>query len=303
MEKQAKNFPPSYLERLRFDPKLATSVVAKYITNIRIVMLLLLTIALLGVMAYTQLPKRLNPEIKISIVTVVTVLPGAGPADVESLITVPIEDKLRSLKNIDTIVSTSTDNVSAITIQFLSKVDGEKAKTDVQSAVDSVNDLPTDAQDPRINLLDFEDQPIWTFALVSDKSFPDLMRTAKGLKDTIDTLSKVDRVNTTGFDVQEIVIDADPQKISNYGLNVFQLSSLIKKTRASYPAGIVETGKNSFSITIDPHVESISDIRNLKLSVGGKVVSLSDIASISERSKVGQQISYVATSESEVSRP
>ncbi len=295
----SKNEPPvekkSYLDRLTFDPNMMTGVVAKYITNIRVVLLFVLTIGLLGFIAYTQLPKRLNPEVKIPIVTVVTVLPGAGPADVESLITVPIEDELRSLKDVDTISSTSTDNVSAITIQFLSKVDRDKAKDNVQAAVDGVNDLPSDAQTPKVNALDFEDQPIWTFAMVSDKSFPDLMRTAKELKDKIDDLSKVDRVVTTGFDSQEIVIEADASKLSDYGLNPFTLSQAIKKARASYPAGIVQTGRNTFSLTIDPSIETLEDIRSLKVSVGGKVVALSDVASVRQRSKSGQQISYVAT--------
>ncbi|MEP7167230.1 MAG: efflux RND transporter permease subunit [Candidatus Woesebacteria bacterium] len=288
----------SYLERLTFDPKMLTGVVAKYVTNIRVVLLLLLTIALLGTIAYTQLPKRLNPEVKIPIVTVVTVMPGAGPADVESLVTIPIEDKLRSLKDVDTISSTSTDNVSAITIQFLSKVDRDKAKDDTQSAVDGVNDLPTDALDPQVNALDFEDQPVWTFALVSKKSFPDLMRAAKDLHDKIDDLSKVDRVNTTGFDTQEVVVEASPSKLAEYGLNPFTLSQAIKKARSSYPAGVVETGRNTFSLTIDPTVENMSDIRALQISVNGKVVALSDVATVQERSKSGQQISYVAKRDS-----
>jgi hydrophobic/amphiphilic exporter-1 (mainly G- bacteria), HAE1 family len=288
----------SYLERLTFDPKMMSSAVAKYVTNIRVVLLLLMTIALLGTIAYTQLPKRLNPEVKIPIINIITVLPGAGPADVESLVTVPIEDELRSLKDVDTISSTSTDNVSIITVQFLSKVDRDKAKDDVQSAVDGVNDLPTDAQDPQVSALDFEDQPIWTFALLSDKSFPDLMRSAKDLRDDIDDLSKVDRVTTTGFDTQEVVVEASPSKLADYGLNPFTLSQAIKKARGSYPAGVVETGRNTFSLTIDPEIESTQDIRALQMSVGGKIVALSDVATVQERSKSGQQISYVATHDS-----
>jgi multidrug efflux pump subunit AcrB len=95
----------SYLQRLKFDPKLENGIVAKYISNIRIVMLLIITIILLGVMSYISLPKRLNPEVKIPIVTVATVLPGAGPQDVESLVTIPIEDKVRNLKGIEAITS------------------------------------------------------------------------------------------------------------------------------------------------------------------------------------------------------
>lgn len=289
----------SYLDRLTFDPRMMSSAVARYITNIRVVMLLLLTIVLLGSIAYIQLPRRLNPEVKIPIITIITVLPGAGPSDVESLVTIPIEDKLRSLKGVDTVSSSSLDNVSAITIQFLSTVPGEKAKSDVQSAVDGVTGLPSDAKVPTVNLLDFEDQPVWTFALTSTKSFPDLMRTAKELQTRIEDLSTVDRVQTTGYDIQEVVVEVSPEKIASYGLSAFDLSNLIKKARSSYPAGVVQTERNSFALTIDPSIETIADIRNLQLSVRGSVVSLTDVATVRERSKVSQKVSFVATKSEE----
>ncbi len=279
----------SYLERLHFDPRLAGSLVAKYLTNIRLVMLLILTIVLLGSVAYLDLPKRLNPEVKIPIVTVVTVLPGAGPEDVEKLVTIPLEDELQGLSGIDVLNSTSQSNVSFITIQFFSSVDGEKAKNDAQSAVDTVSDLPENAQTPKVAVLDFEDQPIWQFVLTTQKGYPDLMNFADRLQQEIDALPKVDRVVTTGFDTHEIVVEVNPDQLATYKLNPFELSQAIKKARSSYPAGTVTSDQNTFSLTIDPQLETIDDIRNLKLQIDNRTVSLSDIATVAQRSKPDQQ--------------
>jgi HAE1 family hydrophobic/amphiphilic exporter-1 len=165
----------SYLYRLQFLPEMANTFVAKYISNIRIVLLSVISIALLGTAAYFNLPKRLNPEVKIPIVTIVTVMPGASSRDIEQLVTVPIEDKVRNLKGLDTVSSSSLENISVMTIQFVSSVDRDKAKDDVQSAVDSAS-LPTNAQSPQVKALDFEDQPVWTFALTGNASYPDLLR-------------------------------------------------------------------------------------------------------------------------------
>src|SRR6185369_377584 len=104
----------SYLDRLHFDPKMMGGFVAGYLRNIRIVILLIVTIVLMGIMSYVALPKRVNPEVKIPIVTVVTTLPGAGPADVESLVTIPLENQVRAVKGIDTISSVSQNSVSII---------------------------------------------------------------------------------------------------------------------------------------------------------------------------------------------
>src|SRR4030042_5023082 len=114
----------TYLKRLKFDPKLAKTWIARYLLNLRLVILLVAGATVAGIAIYIQLPRSLTPDIKIPLVIITTVLPGAGPADVESLITDPIEDSLQSLERIQDIQSTSTDSVSIVTIQFETGVGG-----------------------------------------------------------------------------------------------------------------------------------------------------------------------------------
>lgn len=287
MATQRKNAEQSYLQRLQFTPQMAHSFVAKYVANIRIVMLLIISISLLGFVAYTNLPKRLNPEVKIPIVTVATVLPGASSEDVEKLLTIPIEDQVRNLKGIDTVSTTSIENISIMTIQFVSSVDGDEAKDDVQSAVDGAS-LPQNAQDPSVRLLDFEDVPVWTFALSGSNNYPDLMRSAEQLRQQIDDLSRVDRVNTTGFDKQEVTVQIDPAKLSQFQISPFQLSDALRKARASYPAGRVVSGTNTFALSVDPEVEDIADIRNLQLNIDGRVLTLGEVATVRQQSVPNQ---------------
>lgn len=278
----------SYLERLKFDPKLLTSWVAGYITNIRIVLLLVITIVLLGLVSYFNLPRRLNPEIKIPIITVVTVLPGASPEDVESLITIPLENELKGLTGLDTITSNSQNNASVIVMQFFSTVAQEKAKQDVESAVDGTTTLPEDAQTPRVSALDFEDQPIWTFAVRHETNdIPSLMRFADQLRIRLEDEAKIDRVTVSGFETQEIVIEANVEKVAQYGLNPLQLSGAVAAAVTSFPSGTLENGRNSFSLTVDPSVTSVADVRQLKITVNDTVVQLGDIADVYERSKPG----------------
>ncbi len=283
------------MSRLQFDGALKNGLVAAFLGNIRFVVLLVLTIALLGTFSYFQLPKRLNPEVKIPIVTVVTVLPGASPDDVESLVTVPLETKLRNAEGLDQMNSVSNPNVSVITLQFLSTVDPEKAKNDAQSLVDTVNDLPEDAQDTQVAALDFENQPVWTFALTSTGDAPTLMNFAQHLENRLEDLSKVDRVETAGFEKQEIVVQVQPEKITEYGLNPLALSQAVQKSVASYPAGSVPSSENTFSLTINPVLETIDDLRNLQLSIDGQVLSLGEIATITQRPQANQPSALLAT--------
>lgn len=286
--------PRTYLQRLQFDPKLLGGPIAAYISNIRIVLLLAITIVLIGLFSYSALPKRLNPEVKIPIVIVSTMMPGAAPQDVESLLTVPIEKQMRGLKGVDTVSSISRDNVSIITAQFFSSVSPEKAKDDVQSAVDSVGNLPSQALRSSVKALDFEDQPIWTFTVTTKHDLPSLLSFSKEMKERIKNIPIIDRVITSGYEDHEVVVLMDPEKVRNLGVNPLAIAQAISKGNASFPSGTVQSSGYTFSLTIDPQVESIESIRSLPILVQGKPLTLGSIASVYERSKLNQSLTYVA---------
>lgn len=283
----------SYLSQLRFDESLLRSWQAKVISNIRIVVLLIISIIVLGSISFLTIPRRLNPEIKIPIVNIVTVLPGSAPQDIEKLVTIPLEESIKDIKGIDTMQSSSAENVSVITIQFVSSVNGDKAKDDVQSSVDTVNTLPEDAQTPKVTLLDFEDQPFWIFDITTDKDIASLMRFSKKLQENIEKLNKVDRVMLSGLEQQEVQVTIDPQKALDYNINPIQLSQLVKKATASYPAGMLNTDQSSFSLSIDPMVTNVDDIRNLILNIHNQSIHLGDVATIAERSDVSQDLALI----------
>ncbi len=288
----------SFISKLKFDPKLNNTLQAKYLKNIRLVILLTLTIIILGTSAFFTIPKRVNPEIKIPIVIVNTILPGASPEDIESLVTIPLEDSLKSVKGLDKISSVSNESSSTITLQFLSTVDGEKARSDTQSLVDSVSKLPDNAKKPKVLKLDFEDKPVWTFIITSTSDNASLMRFAKVLKKDIEGITKVDRVTTTGQDSEDIEIIINPEKMQEYKISPFTLAASVQKAAGSYPAGTVNTGRSSFLLTIDKEVTKVEDIRNLRITVGDQNVRLGDIASISNRTNANQTHTYIASATS-----
>jgi multidrug efflux pump subunit AcrB len=250
-----------FLKFLRFDPKLRSSRIANYLANPRLVILILLLVIILGLNAFLTLPRNLNPEVKIPIVLVSTVLPGAGPSDIESLITKPIEDSVNSLEDVKTITSSSLENVSTVTIEFESGVDPEKAKTDVQSSVDSISDFPEDATTPQVIKLDFENAPIWTFVLTGTTDDASLFKFAKNLKEKLEALPEIDDVGIAGLEDNEIKIVINPEVYASFGISPFQLSSAITAGFKSFPAGSIRTESSNFSLAIDPQIVSIEDIR------------------------------------------
>lgn len=283
----------SYLSHLKFDKKLTDSLQAKYLGNPRLLVLLLVMIVSFGLFSYFNLPRRLFPEIKIPLVIVSTIFPGAGPSEVESLITDPLEDSLGSVENIKTFTSTSRDSASIIQIEFNSGTDADKAEANVKSAIDKVK-LPDDALDPNATKIDFEQFPVWSFSLISkENDTASLIEFSKRLKDRLEEISTVDKVNISGLEEQEIQIIIKPEALSTYAFNPQVLISAISNATKSLPAGSVRTDSSSFTLSVNPLISSIDDIRSIKVNLNGSLISLSNIANVSFRSKPSQLQSFI----------
>lgn len=292
----------SYLNSLKFDTKLYSSIQARYISQVRFVILLIVSICLLGIVSFIQLPRRLNPEIKIPIVNVITALPGGTPEDIESLITIPLEDELSDIKGTDTLTSVSSENVSAISLLFTSDTDPDKARNDVDKAVASVRDLPEDATTPTVTIVDFDDQPFWSFILYTDHDDASLMRFGKRMEKAIDALPKVGRVVTAGYEKEYIQVLFSPEKLDEYDLDPFSLSQAIKAQTHSYPAGSVKTETSSYALAIDAQIQSVDDIRALRITSAGHSLNLGDIATISLQSRKDEPVSLFADAHQQPSR-
>lgn len=276
---------------LKVDPSQRERWYAKYFKNPRLFILFILTVAAIGISSFLSIPRVLNPSIDIAIVNIATVLPGASPEDVESLVTIPLEDAVTGVEDVKEVTSNSQNSVSVISIEFESGVDSEKARDDVQSAVDTV-ELPDDAQTPRVQRLDFQNQPVWSFTITGKEDIASLTRFARDLKKRIEELPEVKEVNTTGLDEQEIEIILKPETISIYGVNTQAMLGAIKGAVSAYPAGNVRTENGSFALTIDPSISNVQDIRALRLNLNGSVVPLGEVATVYERSKPEQNASY-----------
>jgi len=277
----------TYLRKVTLKEGDVSKTMTQYLTNIRVVILVVLVLVAGGLTSFFTLPRTLNPSISIPIVFVSTALPGANPEDIESLVTIPLEDAVRGVSGIDTATSVSSQNSSSITLQFLSSVDADKAKQDVQSAVDTITDLPSDATTPVVAKLDFEDQPIWSFALTSSADDASLLRYANTLRDRIESLTKIDRVVLRGFEEQEVQVTIDQDQINTLGIRPTTLARSIQTAVNAQPAGTVVTDDSTFSLSIDPSATTLEDLRDVIISANNVTYRLGEIAVITERPQPG----------------
>lgn len=284
----------SFLSRLSFDVSLEKTPIARYFTSIRAILLIILTITGAGLATFLSLPRELNPNIQIPIVFVSTAFPGAGPEDIESLVTIPLEDATSGLSGVQTVTSTSQDNVSTISIEFTSRTDPQKAKNDVQSAIDTVTTLPDDAKKPEVRVLDFQQQPVLQFLIATSADAGSLVSFANTLEDRLKDVSGVESVSVNYRKDSEVTIALKPENLREKHLSLQAVTQSISAAINNFPAGSVQTDRTTFALSQDTAAQSVAELRNLPLNVDGQILPLGEIASVQEQPAVNKPEAFFA---------
>lgn len=258
----------SYLQKLSFDTKLNRSLMARLLGAPRLLFLAIVSIVIAGIFAYSTLPRELTPEIEIPIVIVTTVLPGANPLDIESLITDKLEKEINALPDIDSITSSSREGVSTIVVTFVSSADPDKKLTEVKEKVDLVTDLPEDATVPRVAKLNFNDQPVLRVALVGDTDIRSLTQIALAVQDKLEVLPSVRSVSLAGEQKEQVMIDLDEMVLQTYGVNQNQISQAIRANTVTFPIGSLSVNQTEYQISVDSSVATVDQIRMIPIAVG-----------------------------------
>ncbi|HMS51298.1 MAG TPA: efflux RND transporter permease subunit, partial [Chitinophagales bacterium] len=181
------------------------------INNSTSILIITLLVTAFGLMNYTSLPKNQFPDIVIPTMVISTISPGTSPADMENLVTRPIEKQLKSLSGVKKITSNSIQDFSIVTIEFNTDVDVADAKQKVKDAVDkSKTDLPNDLPSPpNVLEVDFSERPIMSVNVSGDFDLNKLKKSADRLQDEIEGLREITRADMAGALDREIPINVD----------------------------------------------------------------------------------------------
>lgn len=286
--KQEHDFKSSdlrYLAKLKFRPELRKTWFNFFITNFRVVILMIILISGWGIYSYLKLPRESNPEVKIPIAVITDVYAGASPADVEEQITKKIETNISGVKGIDKITSTSANSFSSVTVQFDSDQDVDDAVRRLRDKLSDIkNDLPSDADDPQVVEISLDNTPIATFELTGPYDGFTMRTYAEDIQDELEKIPGIREVNVSGGDEKEFEISYDPQKLSFYNITTDQANQIVMATNRAIPAGNFEGREYNYPVRTDARffdAQALGNIAVLHTDDGG-VVYLKDIAKVKE---------------------
>ncbi|MBN2669010.1 MAG: efflux RND transporter permease subunit [Bacteroidales bacterium] len=247
------------------------------------VYLLTLVIAIGGMLAYKSLPKELFPEVVIPYVMVQTAYPGNNPADIENLVTRPLEKELDGIKGLKKLSSTSMQDVSLISLEFTFDTKIKDALQDVKDAVDKAkNDLPNDLpNDPQVQDLDLTEFPFININVSGDYSIDQLKEYGDIMEEEFKGIKEVSKVAVQGISEKEVRIDVDQRKLESFQMSFGDIEEAIAQENLSLGGGQVKINGTRRAVRIIGEYENMDQIRNtIVKNEDGNIIYLKDVANV-----------------------
>jgi multidrug efflux pump len=252
------------------------------------VLALLVLIVIAGLYSYLTLPRESFPDITIPYVFVTTTYEGVAPEDMEELITIPIERKLKGISDVEEIRSTSAEGISTVAVKFLPTVDIDDALQKVRDKVDQAKpDLPEDLPDePVIQEVNFSDIPVIRVVLSGPFSLRRLQNFAEDFEDRIEAVPGVlDAILTGGLE-REIHVEFDLDRVGAYNVPFSSLINSVTRSNVNMPGGSMDIGEGKYLVRVPEDFKHPSEIFSIVAFVrGGKPVYLRDVAFIRDSHK------------------
>ncbi len=241
-------------------------------------------LVVLGLMGLRGLGTDLFPDVSFPVVVVTTVYKGAGPAEIESQVSKPIEDALAGISGVDFIHSWSRENVSVTVAQFKLSVSLDRVVQEARDKVALVQGLlPREADVPKVSRLDLSATPVLTIAASSELPSQDLRKLIKDrVEPALAQLEGVAEIRVTGGDVREIRVDVDTNRAKSAGIAPIQVAERIGTENVNVPGGRIDTGPTELSVRALGELKNVDDLRALPVSKGatGSQVRLDEVATV-----------------------
>ena len=247
--------------------------------------MMIMALIVLGLFSYTKLNIDLFPDIDFPYVTATTVLPGAGPQQMETDVTKKVEDAVNTIGGIDHIQSISQEGVSIVVIQFKLEVDGKQAAQEVREKISAARaNLPTDIKDPVIQRIDPASQPIFVLTASGDRTDKEITTYTKNvIKKRLENVPGVGKVELVGGAEREIQIEVDATRLQAYNLSIQDVIQSVGAANLEVPAGNLTKGKQQLLVRTMGKYTNVADFNDVIVaSPGGKTVHLSDVARVSD---------------------
>lgn len=239
--------------------RLTDSSIRRPVTTAMVVLALLV----FGVIGVTRMQVDFYPDVTFPMVVVATVYPGAGPLEVESEVTDQLEEGLGTIAGLTDITSTSSENISAVTLQFDWGTNLDAAASDIRDRLDMAQaSLPDDVQKPFVFKFDPSMMPVLQLGMAGDIDESELADIADEIAERLQRVPGVAAVNVGGQVTRQVQIELDLREFVNSGVTTDQFAMALKAQNLNFPVGAISTDEQRYLIRLIGQYDDLDGIRN-----------------------------------------
>ncbi len=263
--------------------KLAKGFLHNPLTSVLAVFLILL-----GYLALEITPREEDPQIAISGGTIMVVLPGANPKQIDNIIIKPLERKIKEIKGVEHIYGMSAENVGILNVMYYIGENRESSNLKLYDKVmQNIDQLPKGTMQPLVKPFDIDiDIPIVTVAFYakdgSGVSEVDLYKKVKYIQNELNVIEDVAKTTLKGDRREQFNIQVDLHKLSGYHLSMGQILNALKSLAVDVPDVKDRTKDGKLVVFgIKNAIENIKDVESLIIAqYMGSPIYLRDVASV-----------------------
>jgi len=261
------------------------------------VLMLFIALIVIGIISYQGLGLDLLPDMSFPISAIMVSYPGVAPEEIETLITIPLEEAVSTMNQIDTINSYSREGSSVIMLSFQWGTDMDIVSLEIREKIDMVKSLlPDDASDPTVFKADPSMMPMMVMGMGSDQyALDELEKYAQDIvKPRLERLEGIAQASVGGGLEREILVSLNSEKIRANQITLDQVVMSLRRENINLPAGTVRDGNIDLLVRTIGRFESIEDINNVVITnAQGRQIYLRDIAQITDTFKEQESINYI----------
>ncbi len=263
------------------------SIIKLSIENPVLVNILMATVIITGLFAFFDLPRELVSEVKFNWAFIIVPWPGASSEEIEQLVTIPIEEEIQDVRDIEEIYSQSSEGGAFIMVKF-GTISDELFRMrflDLKAEVDRVQNLPEDVDDIYYNEFDTTEMiPLVTINLGGPLTDMELRHLITDLRRRVMMIDGVAKAEMTGTNERQVWIEVDPEKLEAHSLTPDMVALALAASNRNVPAGKVEAGREEFLLRTIGRFDNADRIRRVVVRSlpGGNALTINDVAQVTD---------------------
>ncbi|MFS0749217.1 efflux RND transporter permease subunit [Oceanobacillus sp. 1P07AA] len=233
------------------------------------VWLLTIIIIISGIYSSTRMKMETIPDISIPYLMITDVYPGATPEKIMDEVSMPLEETIENLADVNAVYSTSNPNFASIQVEYDYGVDMDEKRRELQSAIDTNVQLPEDAEEPTISAISMNMMPVAALSVSSETE--DIVELTSTVEESLlPKIKKIDGVASatiSGQHIEEVELSYNEEKLAQYELTEEDVAEMIEASNLAVSLGLQEFEEGEQAVAVDGKFMTMDELNEMLIPV------------------------------------